>query len=310
LAQGIVLKAQSGSFLVDGGGAVYRCRLRGRMRLDRGRAVLPVAVGDRVEFSPTAEGTPRESPEGAIEKVLPRRSKLSRRASGRQDVEQVLVANLDTLLVVVSVAQPIYRRGLVDRLFVSGEVGGLEPVLVMNKMDLAGEGSEVSSDLAVYEGLGYDVFPTSAVTGEGVGELADRVRGAMSVMVGPSGTGKSSLVNRIEPGLRVRTKEISRKTSKGRHTTTHLELHSLGGGGYMADTPGIREFGLWDVPPGDLHLYFPEMEPYQGSCRFSPCSHSHEPDCAVKEAVEEGRIDRGRHESYCRLLESILEKRG
>lgn len=309
MAIGLVLKAQSGSFHVESAGVLYRCGLRGRLRLERGRKVFPVAVGDRVGFTPgeELEGGLRA---GVIDRVEPRISKLSRRASGRGDTEQILVANLDTLLIVTAVREPVFRRGFIDRLIVSAESGGMEPVLVMNKMDLSKEEGAPEEVLGVYEALGYRVFRTSVSEGTGLEALGEFIHRRMSVMIGPSGAGKSSLAAAIEPGLELRISAVSSKTGKGRHTTTHLELHPLSGGGYMADTPGVREFGLWEVEPGELRHYFREMEALEGECHFSECSHSHEPKCAVQDAVARGEIDRERWRSYCRLLSSLQSKSG
>lgn len=258
-------------------------------------AVDPVAIGDRVEYTPAGEG------EGVITAVLPRRSALTRRAAGLKALEQVIVANPDQLVVVTAAARPAPKWDGVDRYLAGAEAGGLAALVCVTKADLA-DPAGVEEEAAAYRRVGYDVLLTSAVTGAGLGALRDALGGRLSVLAGPSGVGKSTLLNAIQPGLGLRVGAVSGKTGKGMHTTSHLEMFDLDGGGAVVDTPGMREFGLWGVEPGELAELFPELRPLLGRCRFgADCSHTHEPGCALKAAVEAGEVSARRFRSYLRM---------
>jgi ribosome biogenesis GTPase len=296
---GIVLRARSGFYTVRlDDGTLLECRLRGRIKQDRGTSDL-VVIGDRVAVSALADG------DAMIESVEPRRTRFSRRQPGPRGSwkEDMIVANLDQVLVVFACADPMPHLRMVDRFMVVAEHNEVEAVLVANKVDLVGL-AEARGLFASYEAIGYPVHYVSAREGIGVEELADRLVGRVSVVTGPSGVGKSTLLNAIQPGLRIETGEVSETVHKGRHTTTSAELHPLTGpgGGYVADTPGLRELGLWQVPPEELAWCFPEMRDYLGQCAFNDCRHISEPRCAVLAAVAAGRISMARHDSYRRLL--------
>lgn len=263
----------------------------------------PVALGDRVRYVPAGEG------HGMILEVLPRRSKLSRLAPvpGRRIFEQVIVANADLVLPVFSVAHPAPRWGLLDRYLVAAESAGLPALIVINKLDLADHNPGFEADLEIYRRIGYPVLPVSATTGEGIPKLQAALRGKQSVLVGKSGVGKTSLLNTLQPGLGMRVRAVSQgKVGKGRHTTTHLEMFELDSGGVLMDTPGIREFGLWDVSAEELAYLFPEMEAYIGRCKFGlSCQHDREPGCAVRKAVVEEAISPYRYQSYMNLRREL-----
>jgi ribosome biogenesis GTPase len=298
---GTVTRVDAKVCRVDVGGEEFVCRLRGKLhRRSRGQS-RPLAAGDRVEVRATGEG------EGVVERVGKRRSKLSRPAADTRGREQVVAANVDRLLVTASVRDPVLKTGFIDRLLVTAEMEGIEPFIVLNKMDLLPDDEEVRPFIDLYAGLGYPVLLTSALEGRGVERVRRTLADRSSVLVGQSGVGKSTLLNAVQPGLRLRTGEVSAATSKGRHTTTAASLIRLEVGGYVVDTPGVREFGLWDVGPDELAGCFPEMVPLLGGCRYRGCSHTHEPECVVKEDVGEG-IHPERYESYERLLESLLEE--
>lgn len=257
-------------------------------------AIDPVAVGDVVSFIDSGDGT------GMITEVIPRRTKLSRLASGAKPLEQVLAANLDQIVTVFAAASPTPKWGLLDRYLASAESSGLPVLICITKADLAKEGFK--DELRVYEKIGYSTVLTSAVAGAGLEELKELLRGRLSALIGKSGVGKTTLLNAVQPGLGLRVGEISDSTGKGKHTTSYLEMFELDFGGSIIDTPGMREFGLWGVNMKDIAHLFPEMRPYIGKCRFGMgCSHSHEPECAVKEAVEAGRIAPSRYKSYLNL---------
>ncbi len=261
------------------------------------RSVDPVAIGDRVAFASSPDGS------GMIIRILPRRNKFSRRASGRKPIEQVIVANLDQVVMVFAAAQPPPNWGLLDRYLLDAEAAELPVLICITKLDLI-EGSSIAEVLRIYERIGYPSIFTSALTGEGIEKLKDLLRGRISVLVGRSGVGKTTLLNAIQPDLGLRVRELSKKTGKGKHATSHLEMFDLEFGGTVIDTPGIREFQPWREEDQNLADLFPEMRQYIGLCRFgSSCSHTHEPGCAIKKAVEDELIAAHRYRSYLQLLE-------
>jgi ribosome biogenesis GTPase len=299
---GTVVKAQSGFFWVATDQGTLRCTLRGRLKKERVRSDI-ATLGDQVRIMPTVPG------EGAVEEVLPRRSKLARRAAGAKGVwkEDVLVANLDQIVAVFAVANPEPHLRMLDRYLVNAELSELGVLIVANKCDLRSQ-AEIDALFAPYVAIGYRVLQTSVKQGHGIDELRAQLLNKISAFSGPSGVGKSSLLNAIQPGLQLKTGAVSTagtNVGKGRHTTVAPELLPLDGGGFVADTPGIREFGLWQIPTQDLAWGFREFQPYIDECYYQPCSHLHEPDCAVRAAVERGDIHPERYTSYVRLYEEL-----
>ena len=299
---GLVTKAQSGFFWVRTAQGDYLCQLRGRLKQHRKASDL-VAVGDQVEIDAQPDGT------GSIEAIAPRLRVLSRRAPGgygrrgvRDDggAEQVLVANPDQVICVFACAQPAPRLPMLDRFLVVAEVNALPAVIAANKADLVSP-EQAAAIFGLYAPLGYTVHYTSAATGQGLEALRAQVRGKISVLAGPSGVGKSSLLNALQPGLGLKARAVSQATSKGRHTTVYPELLPLDEGGYLADTPGLRALGLWDVEPEELDGYFVEIKPYVDQCAFNDCTHVNERGCAVRAAVAAGAIASSRYESYVKL---------
>lgn len=262
-------------------------------------SVDPVAIGDRVSFR-----QPEPDSVGMIMEVLPRRNELSRMAAGPVPVEQVIVANADQVILVFSVRQPKPKWNLLDRYLAAAESADIPALICLTKWDLVRKKDGMDQIAELYISIGYPVLQTSIVDGLGIEALRQRMSGKLSVLVGKSGVGKTSLLNALEPGLGLRVSEVSQATKKGKHTTSHLELYPFAGGG-IVDTPGMREFALWkDDSRGGLADLYVEMRPHIGACRFGmDCSHSHEPDCAIKEAVESGEISPMRYESYLRLRE-------
>ena len=265
---------------------------RRRLKWEGGQPRSPrLVVGDRV----TAE---MESKDGVVVSVHARENSLCRAAphSGRP---QLLAANVDQALLVFAASRPEPKRGLLDRFLAACHTAEIEAVITINKIDLGM--SDVEGWLPVYESLGYEILLVSARTGWGLGRVKRRLVGQTTLFCGPSGAGKSSLLNSVYPGFRLKVGSISDATGKGRHTTTRAELMPLPFGGFVVDTPGLKEFGVLDASDNDLAAAFPEIAAEVPGCRFSDCSHVHEPDCAVRAAVEEGAIDQGRYESYLKI---------
>ena len=309
LLDGLIIKAQSGFFTVRTTDGDFVCRVRGRLKQERLDTDL-VAVGDRVRISLGEHDSGMIEEIAERERVLARLAPIARgRGSRRWDRsgylserEQVIVANPDQAVFVFSCAEPSPSLRMLDRLLVGAEVQNIPAVVCANKTDLVGR-PEAEALFDVYEGIGYPVLYASAVTRDGVDELHDALQGKVSALVGPSGVGKTSLLNAVQPDLGLRVREVSRSTTKGRHTTVVPQLVSLDAGGWVADTPGIRALALFDVDPEELDAYFPDIAPFVTRCRFSDCTHSVEPGCAVRQAVEEGQVSEHRYESYVRLRE-------
>ncbi|MCJ7512265.1 MAG: ribosome small subunit-dependent GTPase A [Anaerolineales bacterium] len=289
---GLIVRSQSGFLLIETQAGRFVAKLRGRLKRSRLHSDL-AAVGDRVRIRLVGDGT------ATIEAVEPRTRVLSRRDPGRK-VEQVIVANPDQAVFVLACADPDPNPRTLDRLLVAAERGGIPAVICANKIDLVHKG-DVREFFSEYERLGYPVFLTSAHTGAGVKQLRSALVGRISVLAGPSGVGKTSLLNLIEPGLGRKTLEISQATREGRHSTVVAELLPLSGGGHIADTPGLKAFALWDIEPEEVDAYFPEVRQRVADCAFSDCTHMHEPGCAVIRAVEEGKISPHRYDSYLRI---------
>ena len=251
-----------------------------------------VVAGDRVLFRREDEG-------GVIERIEPRTGVISRTSRGQQ---HVIVANVDCLLIIGSAAEPLLKPHFIDRLLVTAERAGIAPVICINKVDLI-DAADLQPLLGVYAQLGYEVLLASATRGWGVAELKERLAASQSVLVGQSGVGKSSLLNAIDAGTCASACSKSARTAtRGKHTTTNASLIPLSDGGFVVDTPGVRQFELWDVIPQEIAGYFRELRPYVSKCRFPDCSHTHEGDCAVKNAVADNRIDPRRYESYYKMF--------
>jgi len=297
LKHGLIIKAQSGFFTVETGQGFVICQLRGKLK--RGRATGDIAaLGDKVLVTVGADGS------GAIEEVEERKRAIVRldpRPQGQY--QQVLLANADQAVFVFACANPNPKLRMLDRFLVIAEKQRVPAVIVANKIDLADASSTPSAKeiFRLYEPLGYRVIYTSTKTGAGIDELHDTLKNKISALAGPSGVGKSSLLNEIQPGLGLAVNEISKVMNKGKHTTVTRQMFPLVGGGYVADTPGWKSLALWDTEPEEMEAYFPELRGLVQHCQFSDCSHTHEPNCAVLAAVKEGRVHPERFDSFLRL---------
>ncbi len=316
--EGVVLSGTGGIWRVQrDGGVVVEASLRGRVKksnsgkradgslrrdtISAAADTLKLAVGDRVLLEEDESGST------AIAEILPRRSRLARRAPGGGHGERVVAANVDQVVVVFAAANPEPHPRMLDRFLVIAEANDLKARIVINKVELVGGADVAREKWSLYERIGYPVHYTSVKQRLGLEELHDAFAGVVSALTGPSGVGKSSLLNAMFAGLDLRVGEISESVNKGRHTTVGAYLHPLpdAEGGYVADTPGLREVGMWALSPTELDQCFPELRPFLSACRFADCRHSVEPDCAVRDAVSRGDVSVARYESFIKLREEL-----
>jgi len=291
---GIVVRNQSGFYTVQTAEGVITCGLRGRLKRRTIQGDV-ISIGDNVKITVLPEGS------GVIEGIEPRTSELVRLdPTPRGEYRQILLANPDQIVTVFACASPEPHLRMLDRFLVIAEKQRLGAIIIANKVDLVGMRA-AKKLFDIYPPLGYRVIYTSAVTGEGVSELRKALVGKISALAGPSGVGKSSLLNEVQPGLGLAVREVSGHKDRGRHTTVVRELFPLTDGGYVADLPGLRKLSLWDTQPEELDGYFPELRELVKYCQFNDCAHYEEPGCAVIKAVEEGRVSAERYESYLRM---------
>ena len=292
--RGLIIRSQSGFYSVETETGNLTCRLRGRLKQGKRLGDI-VAVGDWVQVTQLVDET------GMIEAVEPRQHMLSRMApTPHGEYQQIIIANPDQAIFVFACAKPEPHPGMLDRFLVVAEKQGLPVLIVVNKVDLIGV-SQAQGAFSHYATLGYPLIYTSTKSGLGIMELTQWLRGKISVLAGPSGAGKSSLLNSIQPGLGLEVRSISHMTEKGKHTTVVRQLFPLIGGGYVADTPGLKAMALWDIRSEELDGYFPELRNLVDACQFNNCTHTHEPGCAVLAALENGEIHPDRYASYVRM---------
>lgn len=291
------------SYDEDGGMETINCRLPGRFRLKDHDLTNPIAVGDYVEFEINDDGS------GSIEKIEDRQNYLLRQSTHHEQDAQILAANIDRAYVVQSIRKPKVKQGFLDRFLVTCEAYQIPASIIINKMDLASDRDTEYANFIkdLYESIGYPVLKTSIKDEGSLEPLKKSLQDNTSVFIGPSGVGKTSLLNHIEPGIDRKVGDISTYNEKGKHTTTFAKLLPLQRGGFLVDTPGIREFGLVNIEPWELSLFFPEMLEPRKQCKFNNCTHSHEPGCGVMQAFEDGNIDPDRYDSYLRILDSLQE---
>ncbi len=314
LLRGKVLSITPEGILVNDTCSNYLCSLKGSMKQDKNRIKNLIAVGDNVRFEDRGQG------QGIITSIEERTSILSRADNLSRNKEQLIAVNIDQVVITLSVFTPSLKPSLADRYIIATEKGNMQPLLVVNKIDLFDHPPEKTTPIEVeaekelfdafvsaYQNLGIPLIALSAHTGEGIDALKQAMKGKTSVFSGQSGSGKSSLINLVA-GTSLATGKIVQSTRKGSHTTTTTQLIELEEGGFCIDTPGIKSFGLWDLEAQDLAAYYPEITEKSSKCRFPDCSHMNEPNCAVQQAVEEGTISSLRFESYCALMTSLSEE--
>jgi ribosome biogenesis GTPase len=327
---GVVYKKTIGNYVVHTDGRVHPCELSNRIRKQliyptadpgslhhRVQKVVeldhmdPIAVGDHVRYILSEDG------KGLIIELLPRQNKLTRRSAvpkplhhGAHPFEQIIVTNVDQVVAVIAAAKPSPKWNLLDRYLAAAEEGVIQALICITKLDLVKEADEeLNEAMSEYREIGYPSVLTSTYSGEGIDELRKALKGRISVLVGKSGVGKTALLNALQPGLGLRVKEVNLSTGKGRHTTTNLEMFPFEGGGAIIDTPGTREFGLWETNI-DMSMLFREMQPLVGKCRFGlDCQHDEEPGCVVRKAVLAGEINPRRYQSYLNLKEEMRNVR-
>ena len=298
---GLVTKSTGSwySVLNEVSGERLECRLRGQFRIHGIKNTNPVIVGDRVEYDIEKDGT------GVITQITPRKNYIERKSTNLSKISHLIAANIDLAFLVITLREPRTSLGFIDRFLVAAEGFRIPVCLVFNKMDIYNEIEKVVVEelSELYTNIGYQVLHTSVVTGKGIDELREKINGNVCLFSGHSGTGKSAIISAIDPTLNLRTGHISKIHNKGKHTTTFAEMFPLAGG-YMVDTPGIKEFGLIQYTKEEIRDYFPEIRAYNNRCKFDDCSHTHEPGCLVQEAVENGEIAKSRYLNYLAILEA------
>lgn len=304
--EGIITKSTGSWYLVRlEDTRIVPCKLKGNLRMKGIKTTNPVAVGDHVEL----DYSPNERI-GVIKKILKRRNYIIRKSTKLSKISHIIAANIDQAFLIATLILPRTSTGFIDRFLVTAEAYHIPAGIIFNKIDLYDDALARQHEelVRLYQGIGYLCFGTSAVTGQGLDELSSALKGNTTLLSGHSGVGKSALINVLEPGLNLKTAEVSAYHLKGVHTTTFAELFKLSLGGYIIDTPGIREFGLIDFSKEEVAERFPEMRAMMHECQFHNCTHVHEPNCAVKRALQEGRIDPGRYRNYLSIYHGEWEE--
>ncbi len=299
--EGTIIEVTASSCLVNFENKNVRCVLRKGLKVGEQLSKNIIAVGDKVLISLINHNS------GVIEKILERRTILSRINPLNIKQEQIIVTNVDQIAILMSCKEPEFNPGILDRYLVSAEKGGLGIIIVINKIDLD-EGNSRRKHIELYKKIGYRVIETSVPKKTGIEELRKNLIGKITVFAGPSGVGKSSLITAIQPDLKLKSKPVSKKTGFGRHTTVNVKLLPIQPDGFVVDTPGIRAFRMWELLPDEVVEYFPEFVSKRNKCEFNNCTHINEPDCAIKKAIESGEIDISRYNSYLKIYKEAKRK--
>ncbi len=302
MTQGRIIKSTGSWYNVSlENGEIVSCRLPGKLRLEELQQTNPVAVGDIVTVDIKEDGS------GIIADISVRRNMITRKATHGRRGEQILAANIDLGIVVQSVKKPQYKTGFIDRFLITAEANDVPPLILFNKMDLAGKNdlAELEETRRMYQKLGYESIFCSILDPSSIEAFKERISGKTVMLMGPSGTGKTSLLNALNPELNQAIGEVSSFSNKGKHTTTFAELLQIAKGTFVVDTPGVREFGLVDIAPEDLSNFYVEMRELRTQCKYYNCTHVHEPDCAVSRAYENGEIQPSRYMSYLQIIDSL-----
>lgn len=304
---GLVVKSTGSWYTVeDQDGKLFECKVKGNFRIKDIKSTNPVAVGDHVEFLIQQESNAKTGKNiGLISSVSDRKNYIVRRSQNLSKQSHVIAANIDQAILVVTLIFPATSTTFIDRYLVTAEAYSIPVLIVFNKKDLYDieQKKQLESLISLYSKIGYECISTSAKNGEGLNKLKESINNSINVISGHSGVGKSTLINYLEPGLKLKTAEVSESHKTGKHTTTYTTLYKLKFGGYIIDTPGIKAFGMLNMEPWEITHYFPEIFKYSKQCQYHNCSHTHEPNCAVKKAVENGDIAESRFTSYLGLLE-------
>jgi ribosome biogenesis GTPase len=307
-----VVRAYGRFFWVQTSLGQLQCALRESIRAQADSKLSPVVVGDEVDVElvtdiASPEDLEKRKPHGVIAYLHPRHSKFSRPKRGLEEMEQIVAANIDQMLIVSSTARPQFKMGLIDRFLIAAHQGSLKPFIIMNKVDLEHE-LDLERLKQIYGSIEIPLITTSVTAGIGLDSLVEILKDRHSVILGQSGVGKSSLLNAVDPGLDIKVGEISEYSQKGTHTTSSVEMYPLSFGGYVVDTPGLKYLGLWDIDAEDIRYLYPEINEYAQNCRFRDCMHKSEPGCAVKEALEKNEIFPERYESYLKIVEELKKE--
>jgi ribosome biogenesis GTPase len=306
LEKGLVIRSTGSWYTVkNDDGEIIDCRIKGKLRMKGVRTTNPVSVGDRIKYEIQDDETTPNGRCGVIYEIEPRKNYIIRKSSNLSKESQIIAANVDQLFLIVTVNFPVTLTGFIDRYLISAEAYRIPAGIVFNKIDLYNKTDLKRLDelVNIYEAIGYSCFRVSAKTNYNINLLLDHLQGKTTLFSGHSGVGKSSLLNCLNPSLRLKTNEISESHQQGKHTTTFAEMHILSSDSYLIDTPGIRGFGVIDMEKTEISHYFREIFRLLDKCRFFNCTHLHEPGCAVKEAVEKGIISSSRYDSYLSLME-------
>jgi ribosome biogenesis GTPase len=301
---GLVYKSTGSWYTVKSGTDFFLCRIKGKLRTKGIRTTSPVSVGDRVVLIPQNEKSDKGLQLGIITRLYERKNYIIRKSVNLSKESHIIASNIDQAFIIATANYPFTPLNFIDRFLVTAEAYNIPSVLIFNKLDIYNrkEMALINEWYGIYHSIGYKCIGTSAITGQGLDELKNTMKDKISVFVGYSGVGKSTIVNSIDPNLQLKTNTISEYHKAGKHTTTFSEMFELSMGGYIIDTPGIRSFGMIDMKNDDVSHYFPEIFKISGNCRFNNCTHTHEPGCAVRKAVEDGEISYSRYNNYFGLL--------